>query len=143
MPTQEWIDEVNQWAVRRRARAAADALRTHACLDKAEKKDDPGYFMRVALAFDQLVNALLGGDEDETISSRLGKASLERALNPVTAALVEILDFIDPNHVIDAIEHDEGRPVGRRRTPAQARWEDDGLMAHRIPRARSDPHFED
>ena len=32
------------------------------------------YLLNVLTAVDQLVNAVLGGDEDETVSSRLGKA---------------------------------------------------------------------
>ena len=35
------------------------------------------YGSRVAVAIDQLFNALLGGDEDETISSRAYKAKID------------------------------------------------------------------
>ena len=33
------------------------------------------YFKNVLIGIDQLVNALLGGDPDETVSSRVGKAA--------------------------------------------------------------------
>ncbi len=72
------------------------------------------YFLNVALAWDQLLNAHAGGDEDETVSSRLGK--IQRAHNgeipwyrPVARFLVWGLDKIDEDHCREAIEEDEGR----------------------------------
>lgn len=72
------------------------------------------YFLNLALSVDQLGNVLLGGDEDETISSRLGK--IERAhggkipkhriFSRFTAWW---LDKIDPGHCKEAIEDDEGK----------------------------------
>jgi len=35
------------------------------------------YFKRLALSVDQLVNTITGGDEDETISSRVGRNAVE------------------------------------------------------------------
>ena len=67
------------------------------------------YWGRIALAWDQLVNAHLpGGDEDETISSRMGKA-LERKQNcRICKILCWFLHKIDKKHCQDAIERDEG-----------------------------------
>ena len=71
------------------------------------------------LALDQFGNALAAGDPDETISSRLGKWKLGRLqadawppsrLHP-SYWLERALDKIDPNHVLDAIERDEGEPA--------------------------------
>lgn len=36
------------------------------------------YFYNILIGIDQLVNAILGGDPDETISSRLGKHIVKR-----------------------------------------------------------------
>lgn len=77
------------------------------------------WFWNVLLAIDQLGNALAAGDPDETISSRLGKWKLNRQREgtwppgPLHPAwwLERILDRIDPNHVLDAIEYDEGEPI--------------------------------
>jgi hypothetical protein len=67
------------------------------------------YIMRVLIAFDQLGNAISGGDEDETISSRLGRWKL-RTPNPKWYDprhwLERSLHFIDENHAVDAIEWD-------------------------------------
>lgn len=35
------------------------------------------YFKRLALAVDQLVNTIADGDEDETISSRVGRGAVK------------------------------------------------------------------
>jgi hypothetical protein len=50
---------------------------------------------RVAVGFDQLVNATSGGSEDETISSRAGRQATR---NCGWRALCRILDAIDPGH---------------------------------------------
>jgi hypothetical protein len=67
--------------------------------------------MRVLIAFDQLGNAVTGGHEDETISSRLGRRKLARGgvltwrdWGGIAKPLDWVLDKIDPNHSIDAIE---------------------------------------
>ena len=73
----------------------------------------------VLLALDQLGNALTAGDPDETISSRLGKWKLRRlrdgqwppAWYHPSYWLERGLDKIDPGHVLDAIEKDEGEPA--------------------------------
>lgn len=74
------------------------------------------YVWNVLIAIDQLGNVLTGGVPDETISSRLGKWK-KRTPNPKWYDprhwLERTLNWIDPNHAIDAIEYDEGEPVGR------------------------------
>jgi len=68
----------------------------------------PGYFWRVLLAIDQLGNTLIGGSEDETISSRMGKAVEGRKNCKICYLLCWVLNWIDPNHCQKAIERDEG-----------------------------------
>jgi len=59
----------------------------------------------VAVALDQLANAILGGNPDETISSRAYKASLKgKAWGCV---LCRLLDWIDPGHCERSVEWDE------------------------------------
>ena len=65
------------------------------------------YGKRVLLALSQLLNTLLGGDEDETLSSRAGKS---RARGRRWACvLCRLLDALDRDHCRKAIEADEGR----------------------------------
>lgn len=65
------------------------------------------FVFNVSVAWDQLLNALLLGYPDETISSRAGKG--RRAGKWYWKLLADILDFFDKNHAEDAIEDDEGR----------------------------------
>lgn len=82
-----------------------------------------GWGMRLLLALDQLGHVVLSPvlfytwdpDEDETISSRLGK--LKRAYGgtipwryPIARVLDIGLEWIDPGHSLGAIEEDEGDP---------------------------------
>lgn len=86
------------------------------------RPDVSGYFWKLALAIDQLGNVAMGrifndiliypnrdrfGNEDETISSVLGKNQVNGTLKPLGKLLVKILDKIDPNHSIKSIEIDE------------------------------------
>lgn len=65
---------------------------------------------RLAVSFDQLANTAFGGDEDETISSRAGKARLKG--RRWGCVLCRVLDWFDPDHCANNIELDEGRRVG-------------------------------
>jgi hypothetical protein len=67
------------------------------------------YGRRVAVAIDQLFNALLDGDEDETISSRAAKARLKG--KRWGCVLCRFLDWLDPNHCTNSIELDEGEKI--------------------------------
>ena len=65
--------------------------------------------IRVLTAFDQLINAILNGYPDETISSRAAKAARRRTL--WGCLLCRALDWIDPGHCERVIEPDEGKPL--------------------------------
>lgn len=65
------------------------------------------YLMRNAESFDQLINTLLGGDIDETITSRAGKGRLDGKF--FWTLLANFLDMIDKDHCYKYIEWDEGR----------------------------------
>jgi len=72
------------------------------------------YLLNVLIGLDQLGNSILGGDPDETISSRLGKLKTRHGgsipwYRPLSKIVDWGLDQIDPNHSIDAIEEDEGK----------------------------------
>ena len=72
------------------------------------------WVLNILISIDQTVNSFLGGDPDETISSRLGKMKVKHGGKiPWYRPLSKIVDFgldkIDPNHSIDAIEADEGK----------------------------------
>jgi hypothetical protein len=59
----------------------------------------------VALDLDQLANALLGGDPDETISSRVGKRVHDQ---PWAYWLCRLFHLFDRNHCDKSIERDRG-----------------------------------
>ncbi|MBL6665968.1 MAG: hypothetical protein ISP66_03085 [Flavobacteriaceae bacterium] len=79
------------------------------------------YWLRLAVSIDQLGNVLLQyllndlllcsrstnrfGHEDETISSVLGKNQKNNSLSGVGKFLSRFLDLLDPNHVLNSIEH--------------------------------------
>ena len=79
------------------------------------------YFLKMAISIDQLGNVVLQdlfndilittksqhsfGDEDETISSVLGKNKATQSLMKFGTLLANFLDWIDPNHVLNSIEH--------------------------------------
>lgn len=66
------------------------------------------YIWNILIAIDQLANTVLGGDPDETISSRAGKYVREgRGWFP--CVLCKLLHFIDKNHCEKSIEEDEGK----------------------------------
>ena len=68
------------------------------------------WFWNILVGVDQLVNAILGGDPDETISSRLGKKIAKKAdKNNFYWVLCWLLSKIDPNHCSKSIEEDEGK----------------------------------
>ncbi|PUB82387.1 MAG: hypothetical protein DBP02_15145 [gamma proteobacterium symbiont of Ctena orbiculata] len=68
------------------------------------------YFRNVFVAFDQLFNALTGGDEDETISSRLGKARRNgsRFATVICWVLTHVFFWEKGDHCARSIEEDEG-----------------------------------
>jgi len=72
------------------------------------------WLLNILISIDQLGNTILGGDPDETISSRLGKLKVKHGgkipwRRPASKIIDWGLDKIDSNHSIDAIEEDEGK----------------------------------
>jgi hypothetical protein len=68
------------------------------------------YFKRLAVGLDQLANLVLGGREDETLSSREARYNNTQ---PDTGAVSvsDILNRVDPGHTERAKEYDQyGRP---------------------------------
>lgn len=61
----------------------------------------------LAIAYDQLANASFGGDPDETISSRAGKAA--RRGRRWGCLLCRVLDVFDREHCEKSIELGRGR----------------------------------
>lgn len=64
------------------------------------------YFWNILISIDQLGNTLLGGDPDETISSRMGK---RKETCKVCYWLCRLLSLIDHRHCTKSIEADEGK----------------------------------
>ena len=62
------------------------------------------------ISFDQLGNSVLGGDPDETISSRCGKVIKTCIL---CRFFCWIANKIDNNHCQNSIEYDEGRSIDK------------------------------
>jgi hypothetical protein len=69
------------------------------------------YFRRLFVASDQLLNVIFGGDEDETISSRIAKD--HRRGRKFACVLCQILHWIDPHHCEKSLERDEGKRPGQ------------------------------
>lgn len=73
------------------------------------------YALNIAVALDQLLNALLGGDPDETLSSAAGKivdGTVEtpcRTCRWAARIFCTGLDLVDRGHCVRAVERDEGK----------------------------------
>lgn len=66
------------------------------------------YFWNILIGLDQLLNTVLGGYPDETISSRIGKLHRADPTSPFPRLACWFFGLFDENHCIDAIEDDEG-----------------------------------
>ena len=69
------------------------------------------YILNILLGIDQLANAILFGDPDETISSRMGKWIRDEeggVRKKIAYVLCRMLHWFDKDHCLDAIENDEG-----------------------------------
>lgn len=64
------------------------------------------YIFNILVAIDQLANTLLGGDPDETISSRAGKLQHRVWW---ASLLCKILNKLDYKHCQNSKEGDEGK----------------------------------
>ena len=74
------------------------------------------YVWNILTALDQGANALLGGDPDETISSRTAKAA-EKGVRVAKWACV-VYGWFDPDHCAKHVERDEGeKAIFLRRKP--------------------------
>lgn len=68
------------------------------------------WIINMLLGLDQLGNTILGGEPDETISSRLGRlkvscgGKIPWSKYPLARLVYEFLEFIDEGHCISAIE---------------------------------------
>lgn len=65
------------------------------------------YFWNVLISIDQLGNTIIGGDPDETISSRSAKGVQEGVWG--WTVLCKILHILDKGHCDKSIEKDEGK----------------------------------
>lgn len=67
------------------------------------------YILNILISLDQLVNVLIGGKPDETISSRAGKGRLEGSIFWTYAAdFIDLLFYpLEKNHCFNSIEWDE------------------------------------
>ena len=63
------------------------------------------YLINILIAADQGINALAGGNPDETISSRAAKAQLNN--KRWGCVLCKLLNYLDKDHCIKNIELDE------------------------------------
>ncbi|TAL13929.1 hypothetical protein EPN95_04550 [Patescibacteria group bacterium] len=64
------------------------------------------YIMNVLVSLDQMGNAMTGGDPDETISSRAGKA--HKKGKTWGKVMCKFLAWFDKGHCKKSIEEDEG-----------------------------------
>lgn len=71
------------------------------------------YIWNMLIALDQLANAILLGDPDETISSRAAKLQHLRGW----WLLGRFLEWIDPDHLAKSLEADEGKDAIIKRMP--------------------------
>lgn len=68
------------------------------------------YFWNTLISIDQLVNTILGGSPDETLSSRMGK-HLAKKDCVICNFLCGLLNLIQKDHCVKSIEPDEGLPM--------------------------------
>lgn len=69
------------------------------------------YFLHIGISLSQLLNTILGGDEDEKLSSRAGKDA--RRGRKIACIFCRFLDLFDKDHCEKAIERDEGKRPGQ------------------------------
>lgn len=66
------------------------------------------YGLNIGIAIDQLCNAILLGDPDETISSRMAKYVV-RGRGFIPCFICKLLDYIEKDHCKKWLEKDEGK----------------------------------
>jgi hypothetical protein len=65
------------------------------------------YIWNILLSLDQLLNSILGGFPDETLSSRMGKHVAKKDC-PFCNLVCKFLNLFEKDHCIKSIELDEG-----------------------------------
>jgi hypothetical protein len=68
------------------------------------------YIWNLLISIDQLLNTILAGDPDETISSRMGKRVKKKNCK-VCKVLCRFLDLFEKDHCYKSIEKDEGQSM--------------------------------
>jgi len=68
------------------------------------------YLYNILIGIDQLVNVVLAGDPDETMSSRMGK-HVAKHDNWFCGMVCKLLNLIQKDHCMKAIEKDRGLPM--------------------------------
>jgi len=66
------------------------------------------YLINFLVSIDQLLNTILGGYPDETISSRIGKYIRRNSPGWLPNKLNKFLGFLEKDHCVKSIEDDEG-----------------------------------
>ena len=69
------------------------------------------YIWNLLISIDQLCNTILAGDPDETMSSRMGKHLAKHEKCPVCTFLCKLLNMIQKDHCVKAIEKDRGESI--------------------------------
>jgi hypothetical protein len=65
------------------------------------------YLFNLLIGIDQFCNTVLGGDPDETISSRVGKYA-RSGPGWIPCQLCKFLNLFEKDHCVRSIEEDEG-----------------------------------
>lgn len=84
--------------------AAVTAPHKDTCPVITEAPKSKGYVWRVLVSLNQTLNALTGGEPDETLSSRWGRTRDKRKFARIACWL---LDKLKPCHCASAVERDE------------------------------------
>lgn len=69
------------------------------------------YILNILISLDQLLNTIIAGDPDETISSRVGKAAQRSKIAKVLESIINLMFWPfkgNLNHCQQSIEVDEG-----------------------------------
>lgn len=89
--------------------SAITAQHTDVCPVVLEAPKSKGYAYRTAIALNQLLNTLTGGQEDETLSSRWGRTRKTKRFARFACA---VLDKLQPCHCAEAVERGpDGLPL--------------------------------
>lgn len=92
------------------APAFPNVVRAPLCMVVTQAPPGRGYVRRVLVSLNQTLNALTGGEADETLSSRWGRA--RRRGSKAAKVVCAALEKIQPCHCASAIERDEtGAPL--------------------------------